>query len=873
MADLSPRYRPQEVEAKWYQRWKDRGYFKPGEGDGPPFVIVLPPPNVTGILHLGHALNNTWQDILIRFHRMRGDRTLWVPGIDHAGIHTQMKVEELLRSRGQDRREMGRDAFLAEVWKWKDQYGDEILRQIERLGASVDWSRLRFTLDERLSRAVTEVFVRLYEEGLIYRGNYIINWCVQCKTALSDIEVDHEEVAGHLTYIRYPLTDEEGAAVVVATTRPETMLGDTAVAVHPDDPRYRDWVGRTVRLPLLGREIPIVADAHVDPEYGTGAVKVTPAHDPNDFAIGGRHQLPAVKVIGEDGRMTMEAGAFAGLDRGRARDAVLEALDDLGLIERREAITHAVGHCQKCGQVIEPLLSLQWFVRVEPLAQPAREAVRSGAVQIIPERFEKIYQNWMENIHDWCISRQIWWGHRIPAYYCDGCGEVVVARSAPDSCPACGGRVRQDEDVLDTWFSSALWPFSTLGWPDDTKDFADFYPTSVLSTGYDILFFWVARMVMQGLHFTGRPPFFTVLLHGLIRDAQGRKMSKSLGNGVNPNDVIDQYGVDALRIALVLGSAPGNDIRYAEERVTAGAHFANKVYNAVRFVLMSVGEHPVSDPGTFSHPAERYIWQRLDDTVAAMTAAIERYEFGEAARAIYDFWWDDFCDWYIELAKIRLKSGIAAAAIPFTLTRVAARALELLHPFMPFVSEELWQHLPHRGESIMTAPWPRPSGRGDEGARELVGQVTALVRTGRNLRAELNLNPGQRVSVICVADRADTLDGWKQFALEVGELLRADRVEFVTSPAERPQRAIAGVTEGGTVIIPLSGVVDLDREAERLKKARAEYARELDRVEAKLGDAQFRQKAPEKVVADAEAKREELQGKLRRTEERLRDLE
>ncbi|MCL6563427.1 MAG: valine--tRNA ligase, partial [Firmicutes bacterium] len=705
MADLSPRYDPAQVEGKWYQVWKREGYFRAGPASAARvFSIALPPPNVTGILHLGHALNNTWQDVLIRYHRMLGDNTLWLPGIDHAGIHTQMKVEERLRERGIDRRAIGREAFLEEVWRWKAEYGDEILRQIERLGASVDWSRLRFTLDPSLSRAVTEVFVRLYEEGLIYRGHYITNWCVSCRTALSDIEVEHVEESGLLTYIRYPLADGQGA-VVVATTRPETMLGDTAVAVHPDDPRWRHLIGKELVLPLLGRRIPVVADPLVDPEFGTGAVKVTPAHDPTDFTIGEHHQLPQIKVIGEDGKMTQEAGPYAGLDRYEARRRVREDLKAGGYLEREEEITHAVGHCEKCGSTIEPLLSLQWFVRVAPLAKAALAAVEQGQVRFVPERFAKVYQNWMENIHDWCISRQIWWGHRIPAYYCQRCAATVVAREAPDRCPQCGGPVEQDEDVLDTWFSSALWPFSTLGWPEATDDLATYYPTSVLSTGYDIIFFWVARMIMQGIHFTGEVPFHTVLLHGLVRDHLGRKMSKSLGNGVNPTEVIERYGADALRIALVLGSTPGNDIRYSEEKVKAGGHFANKIYNAVRFVLLNLTVDPILPPRP-SHPADRWILSRAGRLVERVTDLLERFEFGEAARTVYDFFWDEFCDWYIELAKVRLRQESERPVVLGVLVSVAETALRVLHPFMPFVTEELWQSLPHEGPSIMVAPWP-----------------------------------------------------------------------------------------------------------------------------------------------------------------------
>ncbi|MBX5466851.1 MAG: valine--tRNA ligase [Firmicutes bacterium] len=871
MTELSPRYDPAEVEAKWYRYWKEAGFFRADpKAPGPVFAIVLPPPNVTGILHLGHALNNTWQDVLIRFHRMRGENTLWLPGIDHAGIHTQMKVEERLREQGIDRRAIGREAFLAEVWRWKAEYGDEILRQIERLGASVDWSRLRFTLDPGLSRAVTEVFVRLYREGLVYRGHYITNWCVSCRTALSDIEVEHVEEAGTLTTIRYPLADGSGA-IEVATTRPETMLGDTAVAVHPDDPRWRDWVGREVVLPLVGRRIPIVADPLVDPEFGTGAVKVTPAHDPTDFAIGQRHGLSAIHVIGEDGRMTAEAGPYAGLDRYAARERVRQDLRAGGYLVREEAITHAVGHCEKCGAVIEPLRSLQWFVRVAPLAEAALEAVRRGAVEFVPERFAKVYLNWMENIHDWCISRQIWWGHRIPAYYCQQCGATEVAADPPTCCPHCGGPMEQDADVLDTWFSSALWPFSTLGWPEDTEDLRVYYPTAVLSTGYDIIFFWVARMIMQGVHFTGQVPFRTVLLHGLVRDAQGRKMSKSLGNGVNPSEVIDRYGADALRIALVLGSTPGNDIRYSEEKVKAGGHFANKIYNAVRFVRLNLTTEPaVSDRPR--HPVDRWILSRLDAVVARVTDLLLGFEFGEAARAVYDFWWDEFCDWYIELAKVRLREEAWRSEVLGVLVTVAETALRLLHPFMPFVTEELWQSLPHRGPSIMVAPWPVAAGRADPEAEARVGVVQAAVRTGRNLRAELGLSPQARLPrVVLVSEAATVREAFEALSPEMAELLRVERVE-VTARG-RVAQAIAGVTEGGTVYLPLAGVVDPERERERLLKAQRESQAEWARTVARLGDAGFRNRAPAEVVAKTAARVEELEARLKRIAQRLEDLQ
>ncbi|NMP21250.1 valine--tRNA ligase [Sulfobacillus harzensis] len=869
--DLSPRYDPGATEDKWYQRWREGGFFRPSMEEGRPvFTIVMPPPNVTGVLHLGHALNSTWQDILVRYHRMRQDNTLWLPGTDHAGIHTQMKVDELLRSQGRDRRVMGREAFIEEVWRWKEQYGGRILEQVAKLGASVDWSRLRFTFDEGLSRAVTEVFVRLYEEGLMYRGNYITNWCVSCQTALSDIEVDHVEQPGTLTQIAYPLTSGAGE-IVVATTRPETMLGDTAVAVHPDDERYQHLIGQTVMLPLVKRPIPIIADHYVDREYGTGALKVTPAHDPNDFQMGKRHNLAEIKVIGEDGRMTEAAGSFQGMTREEARQAVLQALADEGAIRGQENITHAVGHCEKCDSIIEPLLSLQWFIKIRPLAEPAMEAVKRGEIRFVPERFEKVYMNWMENLHDWCVSRQIWWGHRIPAYYCESCGEMVVSREPVEICPECGGSMVQDEDVLDTWFSSALWPFSTLGWPEETEDLKTFYPTSVLSTGYDILPFWVSRMIMQGIHFTGQKPFSVVLLHGLVRDAQGRKMSKSLGNGVDPLDVIEKYGADALRMALVLGAAPGNDYRWSWDRFEAASHFGNKVYNAVRFVLMNREAGFKPDEAISDHPADQWIWQRLNQTIETITAALEDFEFGQAARAIYDFFWDDYCDWYIEMAKVRLKgSDKDRRRALSTLMMVAIRALKLLHPIMPFVTEELYQALGGETESIMIAPWPEPNPeRSDWDGAAAVETIQELIRAGRNLRAEMGLTPRQKASFIAIADDDETVRRWEQLRPEAALLLRAESLAW--GPREtlkKPERAVAGVTLGGTIYMPLEGLIDIERERERVAKAMAEAEKERARVEARLADPNFVARAPQEVVQRTQESLAELQGRIKRLEER-----
>lgn len=871
--ELSPRYNPKDVEEKWYQWWCDQGLFAPsGKAERPRFSIVMPPPNVTGVLHLGHALNTTWQDILIRFHRMRQDNTVWVPGTDHAGISTQAKVEEMLRARGQTRFDMGREAFVDEVWRWKEQYGGAILDQIAKLGASVDWDRLRFTLDDGLSRAVTEVFVRLYEEGLLYRGHYITNWCPRCRTALSDIEVDHQDEAGQLTLIAYPLVDQAGE-IVVATTRPETMLGDSAVAVHPADPRYQHLIGARAEVPLIGRLVPIVADEFVDREYGTGAVKVTPAHDPNDFQIGKRHDLAQITVIDEDGRMTEQAGPFRQLAREEARRQVLEQLEAQNRIRGVESITHAVGHCERCGTVIEPLLSLQWFVRIAPLAEPAIEAVRTGAVHIVPERFEKIYLNWMENVRDWCVSRQIWWGHRIPAYYCPT-GHVTVARSAPTACAECGQPVEQDPDVLDTWFSSALWPFSTLGWPDATDDLAMFYPTSVLSTGYDIIFFWVARMMMQGIHFTGQKPFSTVLLHGLVRDAEGHKMSKSRANGVDPLEVIGKYGADALRIALVLGSAPGNDYRWSWERFESGSHFANKVYNALRFVLMNKPEGFRPASGVSAHPVDQWIWQRLNATIDQVSDDLEHFEFGQASRAIYDFWWDDYCDWYIEMAKVRLK-GQEAPTVLTNLMLVAERALQLLHPFMPFVSEELYQALGLHQGSIVTSVWPHAEpDRSSGSASRTVAVVQEMIRAGRNLRSEVGLAPTQKASFVLMADDARATAPWRVLMAESQALLKAESLQVLVKGQDlEPSRALAGVTSGGSVYLLLQGLIDLDRERERVEKALDQARQDESRLKDRLNNPAFRARAPQEVVAQAEESLAECEKRIARLEQRRESLQ
>jgi len=872
---METRYRPDLVEARWYRFWETSGFFTP-PAVAPPgarvFTIVIPPPNVTGVLHLGHALNTTWQDILVRYHRMRGDVTLWLPGTDHAGISTQQRVDEMVRQRGQTKEQLGREAFVAETWAWRAQYGGIILDQLRQLGASVDWSRLRFTLDEGLSAAVREVFVQLYREGLIYRGAYMVNRCVSCATALSDIEVDHEEEDGWLWRIRYAAADRADEGLEIATTRPETLLGDTALAVHPDDVRYQAWVGREVMVPLTGRRVRVVADPFVDPEFGTGVVKVTPAHDPNDYAMGERHDLPRIQVIGPDGRMTSEAGKYAGLPREVARERVLEDLRHQGCLVDQTAIRHAVGHCERCGTVVEPLISVQWFVAMAPLAGPARAAVETGAVRLIPDRFTKVYLHWLDTLHDWCISRQLWWGHRIPAYYCDTCGAVTVAKDAPTAL-VCGhppDQVHQDEDVLDTWFSSALWPFSTLGWPEDTADFRQFYPTQVLSTGYDILFFWVVRMVAQGLHFTGRVPFDTVLLHGLVRDDQGRKMSKSSGNGIDPQDVVREFGADALRLSLVLGIAVGSDMRFRRDRVEAARNFANKMWNAVRFVRTALaGSEPPAARRT--RPADVWIVDELNQAVRDTTDALERFEFGEAARVATDFFWNKLCDWYIEEVKGRVgKQDEDGAAARSTLYTVTEAALRLLHPFMPFVTEELWQSLPHQGMSIVVAPFPTelPVESTTPAAAHRLAQ--SLIRTVRNLRGELNLSPAQKVRAVALTNDPAVRAAWAANRDEIVQLARLDALDYASQ--DRPHPAIAGVADGGTVYLPLAGVVDLAAERERLIKERAATLAEVERLTRRLADPGFLAKAPAAVVEETQARRAAALARGNRLAERLEEL-
>ncbi|NLY89209.1 MAG: valine--tRNA ligase [Firmicutes bacterium] len=870
-------YDPQKVEEKWYDYWLKQGFFHAEvEKEKKPFCIVIPPPNVTGKLHLGHALNNTLQDILTRYHRMKGDNTLWLPGTDHAGIATQVRVEEELAKEGLNRHELGREEFLKRVWAWKEEYGGTIIRQLKRMGASCDWQRERFTMDEGCSRAVKEVFLRLYRKGLIYRGSYLVNWCPQCATTLSDIEVEQEEREGRLWHIRYPLVGGDGY-IQVATTRPETMLGDTAVAVHPEDDRYRELVGKKVILPLMNREIPVVADPMVDREFGTGAVKITPAHDLNDFELGLRHNLPQVTVIGFDARMTVEAGKYAGLDRYEARKKVLEDLAAEGLLVGEEVHQHALGTCYRCDSVVEPLISKQWFVRMKPLAEPAARVVREGKIRFVPERIAKVYLNWLENIRDWCISRQLWWGHRIPVWYCLDCGTEIAAAETPEICPDCGSRrMEQDPDVLDTWFSSALWPFSTLGWPEKTPDLEHFYPTSVLVTARDIIFFWVARMVFMGLEFMEEIPFADVLMHGLVLDKDGKKMSKSRPETiVDPQDVIDEYGADILRFTLATGTALGQDQRFQMERVEGVRNFANKIWNAARFLGMNLDDYEETkgeEEDGFSLP-DQYILSRLQRVTAETGEMIDRYDLGGAANLLYDFIWSEYCDWYIEAAKPQLKAGgTARRRTQQVLVKVFRQIMVLLHPYMPFITEEIWQALPHEGESIMVEPWPEPDEKLiNPEAEEKMGLLMEVTRAIRNIRAESRVEPGRKVEAILLAGPEEKkLLEENRLYLEV--LAGLGQLTLLPEGSAKPEQAVSAVVSGVEVYLPLAGLVDLEMEKERLEKELAELEKEKERLGKKLANTQFLTKAPEAVVAKEKQKLAAVEEKYAKVSARLAAL-
>lgn len=868
-------YDPASVEKKWYEFWEKNRYFhaepEPGKK---PFSIVIPPPNITGKLHMGHALDNTLQDILIRWHRMMGDNTLWMPGYDHAGLATQIKVEEVLKKEeGKTRFDLGREEFVKRVWAWKEEYGDRIINQLKCLGISCDWERKRFTMDEGCSRAVRETFVSLFEKGLIYKGTRITNWCVNCHTALSDIEVEHEDTPGHLWYVRYPVVGEEDTYLTIATTRPETIPGDTAVAVNPEDERYAKLIGKTLRLPILNREIPVIADSYVDTKFGTGAVKITPSHDPNDYEMGLRHNLPEIVVIGKDGVMTEEAGPFAGLERYECRKQIVARLKEEGYLVKIEEHSHAVGHCQRCHNIVEPLVSTQWFVKMQPLVKAAVDCVTDGRTQFVPERFTKNYTGWMENIHDWCISRQIWWGHRIPVWYCDDCGEMSASRTDLEKCLKCGStHIHQDEDALDTWFSSALWPFSTMGWPDNTEMLKQFYPTSVLVTGYDIIFFWVARMLIMGMEFMKEIPFEKVFIHGLVRDSQGRKMSKSLGNGIDPLEVIEKYGADTLRFMLITGNTPGNDMRFYWERVEGTRNFANKIWNASRFALMNMEGYDKDAELAPYTLADKWILSRLQDTVKDVTGLLERFELGEAGRAIYDFIWSEVCDWYIEIAKPRLYNKEAAAeraTAQHVLATVLVSAMKLLHPYMPFITEEIYQCLPHEAESIMISKWPvADESLIDSEAERGMNAIMDSIKAIRNMRAEVNANPGKKIPAIMLVseDLREVVAHNDSYIKLLGGI---DNLELRPLNGEKPENAMAAVVTGIEVYLPLAGLIDVEKETQRLSKELAAMEKDLQRAGGKLNNAGFLAKAPEDVIAKERAKYEELSGKIEAVKKRM----
>ncbi|HHV96457.1 MAG TPA: valine--tRNA ligase [Clostridiaceae bacterium] len=875
---LEKTYDPKQVEDRLYKEWMDNGYFHAViDKNKKPFTIVIPPPNITGQLHMGHALDNTLQDILIRWKRMQGYCALWLPGTDHASIATEAKIVEALAKEGLTKEMIGREKFLERAWKWKEHYGNRIVEQLKKLGSSCDWERERFTMDEGLSEAVKEVFIRLYEKGLIYRGERIINWCPKCNTSISDAEVEYEEKQGHLWYIKYPIKDSN-EYVVVATTRPETMLGDTAVAVHPEDDRYKHLIGKAAILPLMNREIPIIADDFVEKEFGTGAVKITPAHDPNDFEAGLRHNLPQIKVIDNNATMNENAGPYAGMDRYEARQQIVKDLENLGLLLKIEDHTHNVGECYRCGTVIEPLISKQWFVYMKPLAEPAIEVVKNGTVKFVPERFAKIYFNWMENIQDWCISRQLWWGHRIPAYYCQDCNHMMVLREAPEKCEKCGSNnIVQDEDTLDTWFSSALWPFSTLGWPKQTEDLEYFYPTDVLVTGYDIIFFWVARMIFSALEHMKKEPFRYVFIHGIVRDALGRKMSKSLGNGIDPLEVIEQYGTDALRFALVTGISPGNDLRFSTEKVEAGRNFANKIWNAARFVLMNFDEEldfSKVDQDKFEM-SDKWILSRINKLSKEVTENLDKFELGIALQKIYDFVWEEFCDWYIEMVKPRLynREHPSRLEAQYVLNYVLKNAMKLLHPFMPFVTEEIYKHLIIDDPSIMISKWPEYNEKynfpQDEENMTFIMDATRGIR---NIRAEMNVPPSKRSKVVFVTQDEEKKKIIREGSYFLEKLAWASEILIQEDKTGISSNAASAILPGAEVYIPLEELIDIEKEIERLEKEKANLKKELERVNNKLNNPNFVAKAPEKVVEEERMKKVKYQEMYDRIVERIKGL-
>ena len=878
--ELAKTYDPKGIEDRIYQNWLDKKYFHAEvDRSKKPFTIVMPPPNVTGQLHMGHALDNTMQDILIRYKRMQGYNALWQPGTDHAAIATEVKVIQKLKEQGIDKNDIGREEFLKHAWEWKEEYGGRIVNQLKKLGSSADWDRERFTMDEGCSKAVEEVFVKLYNKGYIYKGSRIINWCPVCKTSISDAEVEHVDQDGFFWHINYPIVGEEGRFVEIATTRPETLLGDTAVAVNPEDERYQDLVGKMLKLPLTDRVIPVIADSYVDKEFGTGCVKITPAHDPNDFEVGKRHNLPEINIMNDDATINELGGKYSGMDRYEARKAMVADLDALGLLVKVVPHTHSVGTHDRCKTTVEPMIKPQWFVKMQEMAKPAVEALKKNELNFVPDRFDKIYLHWLENIRDWCISRQLWWGHRIPAYYCDECGEVVVAKEMPKVCPKCGcTHFKQDEDTLDTWFSSALWPFSTLGWPDKTEDFDYFYPTDVLVTGYDIIFFWVIRMVFSAIEQTGKVPFHHVLIHGLVRDSQGRKMSKSLGNGIDPLEIIDQYGADALRLTLITGNAPGNDMRFYMERVEASRNFANKVWNASRFIMMNLekAEVPGEMPKDQLTAADKWILSKVNTLAKEVTENMDKYELGIAVQKVYDFIWEEFCDWYIEMVKPRLYNDgdTTKSAALWTLKTVLVNALKLLHPYMPFITEEIFCTLQSEEESIMISRWPEFTKEWhfaeDEAAVEMIKEA---VRGIRNVRTGMNVPPSKKAKVFVVSESENVRNTFENGKVFFATLGSASEVTVQADRSGIDEDAVSAVLPEAVIYMPFAELVDIDKEIERLQKEEQRLTKELARVNGMLSNERFMSKAPESKVAEERAKLEKYSQMMDQVKERLTHLQ
>ena len=878
--ELAKTYDPKGIEDRLYKKWEDNGYFHAqADRSKKPFTIVMPPPNITGQLHMGHALDNTMQDILIRYKRMQGYNALWQPGTDHAAIATEVKVIDSLKKQGIDKNDLGREGFLEKCWEWKDEYGSRIINQLKKMGSSADWSRERFTMDKGCSDAVLEVFIKLYEKGLIYKGSRIVNWCPVCKTSISDAEVEHEEQDGFFWHINYPVVGEEGRFVEIATTRPETLFGDTAVAVNPDDERYQDIIGKMLKLPMTDREIPVIADSYVDKEFGTGCVKITPAHDPNDFEVGKRHNLEEIVVINDDATMNSKAGKYAGMDRYECRKALVEDLEKEGLLVKVVPHSHNVGTHDRCGTTVEPMIKQQWFVKMDDLIKPAVEGVKNGDIKLLPKRMEKTYFNWTDNIRDWCISRQLWWGHRIPAYYCDECGEMVVSKNAPEKCPKCGcTHMTQDPDTLDTWFSSALWPFSTLGWPEKTEDLDYFYPNDVLVTGYDIIFFWVIRMIFSGYEQMGKAPFHTVLFHGLVRDSQGRKMSKSLGNGIDPLEVIDKYGADALRLTLITGNAPGNDMRFYWERVEASRNFANKVWNASRFIMMNLEGMEVTEPASSDlAPEDKWILSAVNTLTKDVTENMDKFELGIAVQKVYDFIWDEFCDWYIEIAKVRTykkdEDARAANSALWTLRTVLGQALKLLHPYMPFITEEIYCTLNPQEETIMLADWPVYKEEWNFSAEEeMLAHVKELVKGIRNLRTEMDVPPSRKAKVFIVSEDKALCETFESMKKTYRNLISASEIDVQSDKAGIGEDAVSVVIPGAVVYMPLEDLVDMEKEKERLLKEEERLKKELARSHGMLNNEKFVSKAPAAKIQEEKDKLAKYEQMMATVQERLAQM-